>query len=120
MATLKNRILVSFTDEEKQQVQALADQMRLSMSELMRRLVLGQPLPNADTFVSAQAITDLLKVNADLARLGNLLKLAIGEGPDMATAAKMNRLLEDTSSTQAELKTLVQEVHRQMHPKVGA
>ena len=76
MATDRHRQLISFTPEERVQVKALAGQFKLSVSEMLRRFALGQTLPDPSTFTGAQSIRDLLKVNADQARLGNLLKLA--------------------------------------------
>jgi hypothetical protein len=122
MATSRSRILVSFTDEEKAQVQSLADQLRLSISELLRRLVLGHRLPDAQDFVSAQAIRDLLKINADQARLGNLLKLLIDEADgnlQPATLAQIRNLLEAIYAVQADLRAGVKEIHHHMHPRAA-
>lgn len=122
MATTRNRILVSFTDDEKIQVQTLADQVKLSISELLRRLVLGHRLPDANNFVSAQAIRDLLKVNADQARLGNLMKLLIDESDGAlspATLAEIRKLLEAIYQTQAELRASVKAIHHDMHPRAA-
>lgn len=110
MATKRKRILVSFTPDELQKVDALKDQVRLSRSELIRRLALGQPLPNPERFARAEAIRDLLKVNADLARLGNLQEMILTEGEDSPTRTDKDRLLslcEDIRDTQAQLKSLV-------------
>lgn len=122
MATTRDRVKVSFTDEEKIQVQALADQVRLSVSELLRRLVLGHRLPDAQDFVSAQAIRDLLKINADQARLGNLLKLLIDEADgnlQPATHDQVRNLLEAIYAVQADLKAAVKAIHHHIHPKAA-
>lgn len=120
MVMNRKRLLVSFTDEERVQVQALADQVRLSVSELLRRLVLGQRLPDAGQFVAAQTIRDLLKVNADQARLGNLLKMALddadGDFPP-ATVARIEGLISKIHAAQADLKQTVAEIHYQAHPR---
>jgi hypothetical protein len=122
MATTRNRILVSFTPEEKDQVTALADQVKLSVSELLRRLVLGHRLPDARDFVSAQAIRDLLKVNADQARLGNLMKLLLDVGDadlSPATLARIDALLAAILETQADLRAGVKALHLDMHPRAA-
>jgi hypothetical protein len=122
MATDRNRFLVSFTPEELVQVDALATQLRLNRSELLRRLVLGHRLPDAQAFVSAQAIRDLLKVNADLARLGNLLKLALDDSDGTwppAMLARIDALLAAAAETQAELRAGVKDIHHHMHPRAA-
>jgi|GEM_PF-2899098 len=80
MTTTRHRILVSFSLEEFGRVKSQAAQFKLSISEMLRRFALGNTLPDPSTFVGAAAIRDLLKVNADQARLGNLPKLAIDKG----------------------------------------
>ncbi|MBE1237398.1 hypothetical protein IHV25_07025 [Phaeovibrio sulfidiphilus] len=110
MATTRTRIKVSFTDEELRQVDAFKDQVRLSRSELIRRLVLGQPLPNPERFARAEAIRDLLKVNADLARLGNLQKMILTEGEGSLTDPEKDQILslcDALRDTQAHIKSLV-------------
>ena len=122
MATTRDRVKVSFTDEEKARVQALADQVKLSVSELLRRLVLGHQLPDAQDFVSAQAIRDLLKINADQARLGNLLKLLIDEADgnlQPAMLEQIRNLLEAIYAVQADLRAGVKEIHLHMHPRAA-
>lgn len=122
MATTHYRLSVTLTPEEKVQVKTLADQVRLTMSELLRRLVLGHRLPDANNFVSAQAIRDLLKINADQARLGNLMKLLIDESDGAlspATLAEIRKLLEAIYATQADLRAGVKAIHHDMHPRAA-
>ncbi|MCW9033514.1 MAG: ribbon-helix-helix protein, CopG family [Alphaproteobacteria bacterium] len=117
MATSRNRILVSFTQEERVRVDKLAAQLRLSRSELMRRLVLGYHIPKADDFVAWEGIRDLLKVNADLARLGNLFKLAIEEAADEELANTLKLKAEDLTETQAALKASVFHIRDLVQPR---
>lgn len=122
MATARKRILVSFTNEERANVDALADQVKLSVSELLRRLALGQRLPNPNDFAGAQAIRDLLKINADQARLGNLLKLALNEidGPvNPAMVARIDGLVVEIQDIQAAIKDSVKALHHQIHPRAA-
>lgn len=60
--------------EEKQEVAALAKRAGVSISELVRRLVLGRVLPAPEKH---RDTLELVKINADLARLGNLLRMAL-------------------------------------------
>ena len=122
MATTRDRVKVSFTDDERAQVDALAKQLHLSISELLRRLVLGHRLPDASDFVAAEAIRDLLKINADQARLGNLLKLLIDEADgslDAATLAQVRNLLEAIYGVQADLRDSVKALHHRIHPRAA-
>ncbi len=122
MATDRRRILVSFTDEEMAAVKGLADQVRLSVSELLRRLSLGHRLPDSGTIVGSQAIRDLLKVNADQARLGNLMKLALDDADGAFTPAALARidaLLAEIVDVQATLKSAVKDIHQRIHPRAA-
>lgn len=120
MASTRKRILVSFTPDERVAVNALATQLKLSVSELLRRLVLGHRLPDPNAFAAAEGIRELLKVNADQARLGNLLKLALDESDGHwppALVARVDTVLAEIGATQAALKLGVAELHRQIHPR---
>jgi hypothetical protein len=74
----KNRVLAGawLLPEEKNEVCTLAKQTHLTVSELMRRLVTGRKLPDTQHH---EGILNLMKINADLARLGNLFKMAIDD-----------------------------------------
>ena len=120
MPTNRLRQLVSFTPEEKVRVKAKADQLRLSVSEFLRSLALGYRVPDPNEFAAAQAIGDLLKINADQARLGNLLKLALDVGDEdlsPATIASINDLVADIRRTQATIRAGVESLHYELHPR---
>lgn len=119
MATTRKRTLVSFSTEEMDHVDGFARQVRLSRSELLRRLVLGQRLPDPARFERAEAIRDLLKVNADQARLGNLLKLVLAEGDGPLTRPEIDQikaLIEEARDTQTRIKALVVEIDKDRAP----
>ena len=93
--------------EEKVRLDGLAGRARLSSSEVIRRLVSGSGLPDLGDY---NAVRDLLKVNADLARLGNLLKLVIDEGTAShgdVTHGDVMDLLTEIRIRQGEIKQLV-------------
>lgn len=120
MTTTRPRVKVSFTPDEKVQVEALAGQLKLSVSELLRRLVLGHRLPSAEDFAAAEGIRNLLRINADQARLGNLLLFALDVGDGALSpheVAKINRLAESIQATQTLLKDAVKTLHHQIHPR---
>ncbi|MBF0250774.1 MAG: conjugal transfer protein TraJ [Alphaproteobacteria bacterium] len=106
--TAQAQIKAYLTVSEKAEVTALAKQARITVSELVRRLVLGRKLPDAGRH---QSVIDLVKVNADLARLGNLLRMALTdedfqppEGMDLETLFDMIR------ETQSILKGKIEEL----------
>ncbi|MBE0532915.1 MAG: hypothetical protein IH626_19005 [Rhodospirillales bacterium] len=120
MPTKRKRILVSFTPEEKADVKMKADQIYTSISEFLRGLILGHRMPKPEAFEYCHAIGDLLKVNADQARLGNLLKLALDNGgKDLAprTISQMEDLMADIRDTQEGLRASVETLHYRLHPR---
>ncbi len=97
------------TAKEKAEVDALAEQARLSVSELIRRLVLGQRLPDTNRH---KMVIEMVKINADLARLGNLLRMALTDEDDSLLPSNLDieKLYEDIRDTQIELKTKIREL----------
>lgn len=119
MATKRLRRLVSFLPEEYQAIKDQAAQVRLSPAEYMRRQILGLRLPNAADFAGMEAIGDLLSVNANMARVGNLLKLALDEADGQfgaPTVARIEDLVKEIRDTQAVILGKVEDLHFQIHP----
>lgn len=112
MPTDRHVIKTYFNDSEKDRLDQLASQLRLSRSELLRRLLMNSPLPKARDFEASRAVLDLLKVNADLARLGNLLKLAMDEPLSADLLRRFDDLADDIQSTRNELKDAVRKIDR--------
>ena len=75
-----------------------AKRLGISSSEYMRRVVTGMRLPQPG---NAQSVRDLLKINADLARLGNLFKLALDEGTNL----ELGGLADEIEEIQTLLKS---------------
>jgi len=120
MATNRHRLLVSFKPEEWTQVKALSAQVRLNVSELLRRLVLGYHIPDASEFQGAEAIRDLQAVNADQARLGNLLLLALDVGDQDFTPpmiARIEDLVAEIRKGQDGLRAKIEDLHFQVYPR---
>ncbi|WP_341702097.1 conjugal transfer protein TraJ [Ferrovibrio sp.] len=94
--------------EQHKELRADAARVGLSLSEYMLRLSLAQrPPPPIDKHV---AIRDLVKINGDLARLGNLLKMAI-EGRQASSAGMdLMTLFGRIRETQATLKAKIEEL----------
>ena len=103
--TRKIRMESYVTVDERDHIKALAGQLNISMSEVIRRLAIGAQLPDAGRY---QAVRDMVRVNADLARLGNLLKLGIDEESlDPSTAMD---LLGNIRTRQAQIAAILEDM----------
>ncbi len=87
----KLRIQIYLKSEEVEVIRQKAEQVRLSMSAYARNLCLGY---EPKSVANAQAIRELVKVNADMGRIGGLLKL----------------WLSDSDRNQAEVRQLLHEL----------
>jgi len=97
-----------FLPEEKAEVNALAKQAQITTSEFMRRVALGRELPNANL---REATIELVKVNADLARLGNLFRMAVMEEDfNFPDGQNLETVIKEIRQTQAELKTKINDL----------
>lgn len=94
--TIKSHV----TPEEYARLKHDAARFHFTMSDFVRRVMTEFKIPQS--VVDAKAITDLFKISADLARLGNLFKMALNDDgfqeahPDLA---RINRLVEDIEKT---------------------
>ncbi|MBF0251734.1 MAG: pirin [Alphaproteobacteria bacterium] len=96
------------TPEEKAEVLALAKQAHLTTSELVRRLVTGRQLPSSQRH---EDVLNLLKVNADLARLGNLLRMAMtDEELQPPEGMDLEALFDKIRDTQSLLKGKIEDL----------
>jgi len=99
----RNCILKSYvTPEEFTLIMESSDRAGLTLSEFARRVCLGCRVESRE---DQQARRELLKVNADLGRLGGLLKQALAAG---AGREQIHRLLHQIDQIQAMLKEKVQ------------
>jgi hypothetical protein len=88
-------IKVWVTPEEKAAIAAKADAHSLSASGYLRRLGLALPVESS---IDQRAILDLVKINADLGRLGGLIKMWLTTNADFASLSGqgLQRKLENT------------------------
>lgn len=92
---------------ERDIITARAKASGLTVSAYLRAAAIGVLLPRASTLELAAADT-FAKVNADQARLGNLLKLYLQDSkPDHAAATL---LIAEIRAMQAELKAVMREI----------
>lgn len=116
MATDRHCVKTYLNKKEKAQLDSQCDQMKLTASELLRRLVTNQKLPSAKDFAASEGILDLLRVNADQARLGNLLKMMLDEPISEDLHRRFDKLIEDLRQSQDELKNTVKMIDEQIRP----
>lgn len=105
----KRRLLKAYLfPEEMNQLREMAGRMHLTVSELVRRLVLGRSLPDS---AGHEAVKELSRINADLARLGNLFRMALSDPefrpPDGVKLEEMFAMIRDL---QDELKVKIREM----------
>lgn len=104
MPSKKPKIQVYVAQGELEQIIAKAQSTRLSVSEFAKRACLGRKIKSK---VEAEAILALIKVNADLGRLGGLLKLWLSE-PERSDKSTVRKLLRDIEDTQNILRSKIQ------------
>lgn len=94
--------------EQHKELRADAARVGLSLSEYMLRLSLAQrPPPPIDKHI---AVRDLVKINGDLARLGNLLKMAMEGRQGLFDGMDLSILFGRIRETQLLLKTKIEEL----------
>lgn len=94
------------TPEEYEKIMESADRTGLSLSTFAKRVCLGLPVPSLE---NQKARRELLRVNADLGRLGGLFKLCLSEkdGTLVALHQEARRVLREIEARQRELKAVV-------------
>lgn len=95
-------VKVYFTVEEKAEVASTAKRLGLSSSDFIRNIITNTRLPEPET---KRDILSLLKINADLARLGNLFHMAMDE--KNLPMARLERMVAEIRETQSLLKEMV-------------
>src|SRR5208337_652041 len=97
-------VKVYLSPAERADIETKAGATGLPVAVFLRRVGLGAAVPS---ILDHKAVLVLLKVNADLGRLGGLLKLWLSGGQAGAPATEIRRLLYDIESTQKTLRRLV-------------
>ena len=100
----KKQVLKAYlTPEEYGEIQNSASKAGVSLSTFAKRVCLGTQVQSV---VDSQAIMALMRTNADLARLGNLLKIALNE----EQSTNVEKLIQDINLLREEIKTKVYEI----------
>ena len=93
MAPKKEKIELRVTPEDKKQLKKLAKAHAMSLSEYLRQAGLMQEIKSR---TEIETTLELAKMNADQARLGNMLKLAI----DSENEEEIEKLIAEVRRTQ--------------------
>ena len=99
----KKGYLVYMPPAEAEKVGMAAKRLGISRSEYMRRAVTGVRLPPPG---NAQSVRDLVTVNADLERLGNLVKLAMDGGTDLGFEGLARQITETQTLLKSKIRGL--------------
>jgi len=108
-AKRRKHLRVPVLDDEDAIIEANAKQVGMSKARYLREVGMGYLVQST---IDANAVRELVRINGDLARLGNLQKLWLDN--DARTARfgtdQINRLLHRIEGTQSELRRLIKSV----------
>jgi hypothetical protein len=110
------RVKVSLRPEEQVLIKQQADQAGLAVSAYLRKVGLGYPINSA---LDYQAVDTLAKINADLGRLGGLLKMWLTNDERLKSFEPVQLretlvgVVEQLNERQNELRTCIKRVVRQ-------
>jgi hypothetical protein len=109
MPSKKTVLKTYLTPEEYEKIMESADRTGLSLSTFAKRVCLGQPVPSLEI---QKARRELLRVNADLGRLGGLFKLCLSnkEGSLQVLHQEVRQVLREIEARQRELKVAVAKI----------
>ncbi|HBT97759.1 MAG TPA: CopG family transcriptional regulator [Desulfobulbaceae bacterium] len=94
-------------EEEQARIVAMARQTGLSVSTFIKRVCLGQEVRSK---ADQKAVLAVLKANADLGRLGGLLKKSLADGSAGMMAFELRQVLRQIEKNQAEVAGACQAV----------
>nr|WP_320194011.1 CopG family transcriptional regulator [uncultured Desulfobacter sp.] len=101
--TLKSYV----TQKEYSQIKLLAKQTGFSVSEYIRRILTGQKI---ESRLDQEAFLSALKVNADLGRLGGLLKYYLAQGFKNVPPSEIRKVLHDIEDRQRQLRPVISKI----------
>ena len=101
----KKEYLVRMLSTEAEKLGREAKRLGISRPEYIRRAITGTGLPPPGI---AEAVQILLKINADLLRLGNLLRRALNEGGCLQLEGMAGEIAETRTLLHAKIRHLKQ------------
>lgn len=95
--------------DERAMIQQLADSAGMSVTRYLREVGLGYKIKGV---LDYRAVRELVRVNADLGRLGGLLKMWLSDDPKTAHfhAEHIRALLRRIEATQVEMRVIMDTV----------
>lgn len=103
MTPKKEKIELRVTPEDKKRLKELAQAHAMSLSEYLRQAGLMQEVASR---TEIETTLELAKMNADQARLGNMLKLAI----DSENEHEIERLIAEVRRTQQTIRETLESI----------
>ena len=105
----KKTVRSYLTPDEHEKVSQMAAAAGLSVSTFMRKVCLGHEVK---TFEHEEFKLELIKIRADLGRVGGLLKLALGLGNQGhgLNVSKINSLMNEISTLRRSLSEAVSRI----------
>lgn len=101
------------TEEEYARLNADATRFHFTMSDYVRRVMTEFKIPQG--VVNAEAVLTLVRTNSDLARLGNLFKMALNDDSYLdstQTGHSLQKLLREIEETQLCIRELMKSFPR--------
>jgi hypothetical protein len=95
------------TSSEKEIVKEKAARVGLSVSNYVKAVALGTPLPK---FEQRESVLNLMKINSNLASLGNLFKLAIDN--QEISSPRGEEIIKEIQATKQELRQLIENISK--------
>lgn len=115
--TYNARIEFRVSDEEKLQIEEMAKLHGMKTSQFMRKMALGyEPL----SLVEFKKMEQLMRMNSDLARLGNLIKYWLANDPKLQIATRMKienklpEILDGIHEQRLHIRDLVSEMRKDL------
>lgn len=97
------------TVKEKAEIVKRARLVNMTNSDYIRNIIINYRIPRS--IVDAKSLRELIGVNADLARLGNLLLLALDESQENVP---LQRYTDDLDNLFAEMRETQQKLKQQI------
>lgn len=97
------------TLKEHAELQEMAKRCGLSVSEYVRRIATGKQIKS---MVDHEAFLSVLKVNADLGRLGGLFKYYISKGFKNVSHGEIKTLLHQIELRQRDLSPIISKIRQ--------
>ena len=119
MPTNKKTFSTYLNDEETAHLRNLARASGLSCSRVIKNLITGGAVLSVrtpQTWEKNGTLVELRRINADQARLGNLLKRALNAGPDLEAAQEIRQAVAQVSQTRAEIRATLRAYQESLSP----